>query len=534
MSQAEKKRQQIELSSYVLGLINILIFGKMLGDEGIAFFVLGLESFFFVSIVTMGSLTDTLGRILRSRNQKGKYISVHHIRRGVLLLQGCLGIISGVIFACCSGLIADKLFGVRYCTYLLMLMAPMIGIRNISAILNGFFQGEGTELPRAVIAPLRQLMVLGFGNLFVKMMQEYGTKVANLLGDSSYIAMYGSLGIGIAMLLAEILVVLFLGLITLGNRKKLILREERGMKQKESFAGIMRILYSSMGLGALIQIVGLLPLWMGAILYRRSITNVTGFAENYGVFAGKYLVICGVPVILISVLLITSGFRTVDAFRKEDYREAKRFFRGGIHAGMIHAIFWTVFVAVMAEHLIGMLSPQKGELAVQMLRYGSSVILFGTLLWYFVKQLLRMKKKYHVLGCLVFADLAFFVVYFVLKAKENMGVMILIYSSLAALFVGCVITGFVCCRILRCGIDWLRSVAIPAGASCLVGIVGMLMGNVLVPNFGNMVAVLLCFIVSVILYWVILIVFRCFGEQEVRYVPGGALIAGLNRLFGIF
>jgi len=533
MSQAEKKRQQIEIGSYIFGLINILIFGKMLGDKGIAFFIFGLESFFFVSIFTMGSLADSLGKILRSRNQKGKYISVHHIRRRIFLFQGGLGIVCGVIFACCSGVIADKVFDVQYCTVPIMIMAPILCIRNVSAILIGFCQGEGTELPRAVVAPLRQIMVLGFGSVFIRLMQEYGQKVANLLGDSSYIAMYGSMGLAIAMVLAEILILLFLGLITLGNRKKLILREERGMKQKESFAGIMRVLYGTMGMGTLIRIIGLFPLWAGAIFYRRSIADVVAYAENYGVFAGKYLTICGIPVLLISVLLVSAGFKTVDAFRREDYREAKRYFRGGIQSGMVHAIFWTVFVAVMAEQLVGIISPANAGMAVTMLRYGSAIILFGTLFWYFMKQLMRMKKKYHILTGLVLADLVFVIVYFVLATKGNMGVMVLVYASLAGLCVGCGITGFLCCRILRCGIDWLRSIAIPAGAACLVGIVSMLIGRVLTPNFGDAVAMVLCFVVSVILYWVILIVFRCFDEQEAKYIPGGVLIARLNRLFGI-
>lgn len=534
MSQAEKKRQQIEIGSYIFGLINILIFGKMLGDKGIAFFIFGLESLFFVSIFTMGSLTDTLGKILRSRNQKGKYISAHHIRRWVFLMQGVLGIVVGGVFACCSGVIADKVFGVQYCNALIMLMAPILCFRNISAILIGFCQGEGSELPGAVAAPLRQILVLGFGSVFIRILQEYGKKVADLLGDASYIAMYGSIGLGIAMLLAEILVFLFLGLITLGNRKKLIMREDQGVKQKESFTGIMRILYRNMGIGILIQMIGLFPLWAGAILYRRSIADVGAYAENYGVFAGRYLAICGIPVLLISILLVNAGFRTVDALRKDDNREAKRYFRGGIHSGMVHAIFWTVFVAVMAEQLVGVISPANSKMTVEMLRFGSASIWFGTLLLYFIKQLMRMKKKYHILAGLISADFVFVILYLVLDNRANIGVMVLVYTSLVTLCVGCVITGFLCCRILRCGIDWLRSIAIPAGAGCLVGIVSMLMGKVLAPNFGDVLAVVLCFLASSILYWVILIVFRCFDEQEAKYIPGGALIARLNRLFGIF
>lgn len=533
MSQAEKKRQQIEMGSYIMGLINILVFGRMLGDKGIAFCILGLESFFFVSILAMGSLTDTLGKLLRSRNQKGQYVNAAQIRKHVLMIQGSLGVVSSVIFACCGSLIANKVFGVRYCSAIIMLMAPILCFRNISAILLGFSQGEGTELPRAVAAPLRQIMVLGFGCVFVRMMQAYGEKVANLLGDSSYVAMYGGMGLVIGMLLAEILIFIFVGLITLGNRKKLSAREERGMKQKESFVGTMRILYGSMGVGTLAQIVTFFPLWAGAIFYGKSVGNVTAFVENYGLFTGKYLTVCTIPVVWISMLLVKANFRTLDASRKEEVREAKGFFRGGMQIGIVHAIFWSVFVAVLAEQLVEMLSPNGGEIAVEMFRFGSFAILSGTLLWYFVKLLMGMKKKYYILGSLIVADIVFVVLYFVLAMKENMGVMALVYATLAAMCVGCGITGFWCCRMIGWGIDWLRFIAIPAGAGCLVGIVSLLMGKLLTSNLGNIITLLLCLVVSVILYWVILIVFRCFEVQQTKYIPGGGLIARLNRLFGI-
>jgi len=533
MNQAEKRRQQIEIGSYLMGLINILIFGKLLGDEGIAFILLAAESFFLVRTLTVGSLTNTLGKLLRSRNQRGQYINANHIRKQVFILQGSLGLVCGVVFAFCAGLLANKVLGVTYCTIPILLMAPLICLRNLSAVLIGFFRGEGTELPGAVTAPLRQILLLGFGILFGRMLKEYGVKVANLLGDSSYISMYGSVGIALAMVLTEVLIVLFLSLITLGNRKNRLLREDRGMKQKESFMDIVRILYGSMGLSTLMQIAGLFPLWAGVLIFRKSVAEVSVFAEHYGVFIGKYLSVCTIPVMMTSLLLVGAKFRTLDAFRREDYREAKRFFRGGMHGGMAHGIFWTVFVAVMAQELVACMGVTNVELAVKMLRFGSASVLLGTLFLYFIGQLLGVKKKYHALCSLIVSDMVFVVAYFIL-ANKGMGVLALMYGSLAALGIGCILTGCFCCRMLHCGIDWLHFIAIPAGAACIIGLVSLLIGKLLVPVLGAAITLLICFVVSLILYWVILVLFRCFDEQDDGYIPTGMPIRFLNRLFGIF
>lgn len=534
MSRAEKKRQQIEITSYIFGLINILVFGSMLGDMGIAFFILGLECLFFVSSLTAGNLMDTLGKILRVRNQKGQYINARKVSKCVLIVQGGLGIVVAVIFACFAGVLANKFFEVRYCSFIIMLMALIYCIRNISAILIGFSQGEGSELPRAVSAFLRQVLVLGFGCVFVKILQQYGDKVSNLLGDTSYIAMYGSMGLVLALLLAEILILLFLTLITLGNKNKLFMREDRGMRQMESCLNIMQIFYGSMSIGILTQSLGFFPLWAGAVFYRKSIMDVGAYAVNYGVFVGKYLAICAIPALLIMIFLTNSHYKSVDAFRKEDYREAKGFFQGGMHEGIVHAIFWTVFIAVLSEMLAGIISPVNTIITAEMLRFGSLIILFGSLLWYFVKQLGGMKKKIYALGSFIFGDVVFVALYFTLQTKGNMGVMALVYATMAALFAGCSFAGVLCYKFLHCGIDWLRFIAIPCGSGCLVGIVILLLEKVFVTNLGIWLTTILCYIVSVILYWVILIMFRCFDAREIKYLPSRALIAKINKVFGIF
>lgn len=534
MNQVEVKRRQIEIFSYIIGLINLCIWGKTLGNNGIAYLVIAWEGFAFLCTLTEGSLSDTLGRMLRARNAKGQYKNTISIRKKVLILEGGIGILFSILFALCAGLIAEKIFKVPYSSFIMTLLAPVLFLRIISSVLIGFFQGEGTELPASVAALLRQLLLLGLGLLFANILGNYGAKVSNLLGDASYTAMYGGAGIAVAMILTEVLVVLFLGIITLGSRNSRIKKGSEGMKQTDSFVSIVRILYGSMGITMLVSLFEQLPVWLGTVFYRKSVEDIGSFAENYGLFAGKYFVICGIPVLLIFIVLLPLAVKTVGAFRKEDYRNAKMLFQSGLHIAVVHALFAAVYVAIMATQLAGIFCETGADLAADMLRYGSVMILFTALFFYFSRLLQLCGKKYHLLGVLGLVNILFVITLAILLNNGKAGVMALIYGFMMSVGVGCILLGILCFRLLHAGADWLQVIAIPAGAACVTGLLCMLLGRVFTPHLGNFVTAFVCLVLSVLVYWVILLLFRNFKEQELKHIPGGRLILAAGQILHVF
>lgn len=534
MNQVEVKRRQIEICASVIGLINILIFGSKLGNNGITYLIIALECFAFVWTLTAGCLTDTLGKMLRSRIAKGQYKNSLYIRKRVLILQGIVGVVCSILLGILAGGLARNLFKVQHSTFIMMILAPVLALRTISAVLTGFFQGEGSELPAAVAAPLRQLLLMGLGLLFVNILGDYGTKVSNLLGDSTYTAMYGGVGIAVAMVITEILVVLFLAVITLGNKNSRMKRENEGMRQTDSFVNIVKILYGSMGMSVLIRLFEILPLWIGTVFYRKNIADMVVFSENFGMFSGKFLTVCGIPALLICAMIISVNGKSVGAFRKEDYRSAKMIFQCGLHTIVAHGLFLTVFVAIMAEQLAGMVSESNGMELAELFRCGSSLILFVPLYYYLSRIMMRTGRKYHLLGCIGVGNILFIIVVAILLNGGKAGILSLAYAAVAAMAVVCASVGFLCCRLLHTGIEWLQIVAVPVGASCIAGLVSMFLGKLFTPHLGNLVTVFVCFIISFIVYWVILLLLRSFREQELKHIPGGGIIRAAGQTLRVF
>ena len=98
MNQVEVKRRQIQSFSYVLACINIWVFGKSIGDNGLGYLAAAVLVFALFWVLTGKNLPDRMGRMLRGRNARGQYRNVSRMRKNMMLLQiaeGLLGTVSG-------------------------------------------------------------------------------------------------------------------------------------------------------------------------------------------------------------------------------------------------------------------------------------------------------------------------------------------------------------------------------------------------------------------------------------------------------
>lgn len=169
---------------------------------------------------------------------------------------------------------------------ILWILCPALFFRCIQSVFLGCFQGEGSEMPSAVSCVLRQVFYLGLGLLFLGIFGNYGEKVSLLLKRDDFTAMYGAMGVALGILISELLVTLFLFVIYRGSMSGR--REnENGMKGTDSFAGQIGSLFPGIGGDILRQLLFLLPLWLGLILFQRQSQDIYASAEQYGVFGRK-------------------------------------------------------------------------------------------------------------------------------------------------------------------------------------------------------------------------------------------------------
>lgn len=597
MNQAEIKRQQTEEMAGILTLITVFILGNRMQEGGITYMTAAVSICMLAGIAVCGQLSDGLGRILRSRRNKGQYKSVLMIRKSTLLFQTALGLAGMLVVLFLARSIADAFFRIPYSAFILMSLAPMVLLRTVSCVLQGYFQGEGAELPRAVSGILRQILILGFGLLFSNLTGGYGAKVSKLLREENYAVMYSCMGIALGVCVAEVLILLFLTVLFRGSRRKEKKLKQDGMYAGESWRDCVFGLCTARWPRFLTELLSFLPLVLGLFFFGRKAGAVTvseaGFAGRvmgaleamgalhafgavpetdfmgralgaleavgalhafrttvpgsgavvdtaaasggilapYDTYIGKYLVICGVLVSVLSILVLPVLGKVFLSLRREENRFARTAFHSGFHICLVHGIFLAVYVAVMGSQISGLLGGKEEELVQQMLQGGSAVIVLAPLSAYFARFLLVMGRKYLLLGAVGMADVVFTVIMVLFSGS---GILSLVYGGVAAALVLSITLGVLSYRQLRLRMDWMGGLAVPLGAGGVTVLLCMLLNRLFGAALGGLPMLLIVLIVSGVVYWGMLLVLRNFREPELEIIPGGQFLSRLGQLMHLY
>ncbi len=532
MKQAEIKRRQIQMAAVILQLVTLAVVARLTGYHGAAYVTAAAEAFGVLWLAGCGGLADSLGRMLRARNAKGQYRNAGRLCRNTFLLQGFFGLAGSLVLLFGAEWLCRSVLRIPYSTLLLMILSPAVFLRSISAVLQGYFQGEGTELPTAVSCLLRQVFLLGFALLFGRMLSDYGEKVSRLLAQENFTAMYGGVGVAAAYCVSELFVVIFLAVLCRLSRKPREGFRQDGMRAVDSLGDSIRILWAARGWQWVTELLVFLPLPLGLVFLQKSGAGET--VTGYGVYAAGFGVLCGVCVSLFWILLLPVCGRIMTCLRKEEQRFARSIFQGGVHYLVVLGAFASVFLSVMAPQLAAVFCPGQEQAAVKMLRGGGVTVLLLALALYFGKILSLLGAKLLVLGAVGIADVVYVVTMAVFLNAENASAAALVYAGFLGLLVLDALLGVMAYRQFKLQPDWLQAAVIPVGAAAVAGFVCALSGRMLTAPLGALVTLLIAGAAGFLLYWVLLLLLRNFKEQELEVLPGGGLMRSLGQLLRVF
>lgn len=529
MNQVEVKRKQIQFLAYALAVINVWVFGRKLGNNGLAYLTAALLVFAFFWIFTGKNIPDRMGKLLRGRSAKGQYKNVSKMRRNMMLFQMAAGLLAALFCTAVGYTVLEKVFRVPYGSMILWILCPALFFRCIQSVFLGCFQGEGSEMPSAVSCVLRQVFYLGLGLLFLGIFGNYGEKVSLLLKRDDFTAMYGAMGVALGILISELLVTLFLFVIYRGSMSGR--REnENGMKGTDSFAGQIGSLFPGIGGDILRQLLFLLPLWLGLILFQRQSQDIYASAEQYGVFAGRYLVTLLFPTSILYAGMLSCIARTCAHLKKKEDRFAKSVFQAGMQGVFLHGMFFTIVTAVLALPIAQTLDNTVSTQLADMFAKGSSIILWLLLLLYCSEILKMTGKGYLVLAGYGIMDIVFVIAETVLLNLENAGSLSIVLGSVISMACGAVFLCVIVCLQMKTWPDALRSLAIPVGCSLACGLLAFGLEKILLPHLGAVVTILLELVITLLLYWFLLIMLRCFKGSDFSYIPCGRLMRKLGKI----
>ncbi len=534
MSLVEVKKRQIETFAYMVECISLLIFGHMMNNVGIAYVAIAMECIAFVGLLlgTNGNLV--IGRMLRSKSSKGQYKNALRIRNVLLLFQVLLGIIGTALVILGSQVLAEKWLGVPNATFIVMILAPTILIRMLIAVLLGSFQGEGSEFPSVAYAILRQIGIIVFGIIFCKIFMAYGHKVSALLGQEVYTYVYGGMGIALAFLVTEVVLLIGLGVVSFSKGRSRRQKADEGMRTTDSARTIVVNYISNRMQYLLMYALLYLPIISGLFLYAKKRADAEVIAVGYGNFVGIYMIPCALVILFLSLMIIPMYGRIVSLMRKEEIRHARNAFSAGVHIVIVNGLFATVFIACMSDSIVNWLLGRANQSASYMMKVGAVFVLLAVFVIFFFGLMRAWGKEKPIIVCASLANVVYLLLAAITLNAVNADVMALVYSGLGAALVLSVGLGYFVYKHIRVGIEVATQIAIPAAAACVTGLICIFLEKMLAPHIGSFVTVMVCLIISLGVYWVILLLLRSFREQEIKYIPGGRIIQMVGHAFHVF
>ena len=551
MNQLEIKRKQMVCYAYIIGIIGLMGMGKLLGDNGICYLAVALESVSLFTLLITAGAADVIGKLQKNRRNKGQYKGVARMRNQLLLLQGVTGILLTVIFLLLSDTLAEKLFRVPYSASALKLLAPVIVIQALDVVLLGYFQGIGSQMPALISAVLRQGFFLVFGSLFGRILAGYGDKVSGLLKNSSYSGMYGAMGVALGILLTELLVLLFLFILYMGSDRKADLqRSQEGLRRTESLGDTMRVFYGTGWQSIVISLLAQLPILLGPLLYLRSVvrlqslapavdpvsetallTDVSGAIADYGSFFGKCLLLCGALILLLAARCFPVYGRLYAAIRREDARHSRNMASAGLHFVWAAGLYLTVTMAVTAPQMAAGFFPGRDTGVEQMLRAGSIMILLGGLAVLFSMILLAYEERYILMGAAGALLILDVILQNLFVKGSQYHVMGILYGLLVS--AGILVAGLLAYTIWRGRIsrEYIRILGVPLIGAGIMGLVMLLVTRLLSAHLGNVACLVVAAILGAVVYGIILIATKNIREYEIGALYGKQARKLLGRIF---
>ena len=530
MNQIETKKQRIEYLSYVLGLISLMVLGKLIGNNGLTYMALIIECVSLYVALINGSGADMIGKLIRTRRKKNQYREAALLHKTYVWVQCIMAFIMMIAYFILTNVFAEVIFKMPFLTVAMKVLTPVIILRILQSLMLGYFQGMGANLPTVISAVFRQLLFFLFSLLLTVKLSDYGQKVSVLLNDPDLTGMYGALGVSIAIVIAEILVTVFLVIIYIGSdRKKEIRKTEEGLQRTESLGDRVRLIIYVSVPAMLQELLKKLPFMICLIFVLLKAEDRSTASHEYGVFYGYFVGLCAIFIFLILFRVIHLTNNMSKAKARKDNRGLRELIYAGLHYCWVYGLYLSVSLVVLGPQISQVIHKQKASMLAQYYVQGGAIVTIlalGIFIWRALYESGARRLGYLLLIVLnaVFVGACIFV-----QSKGVEPILSILYAAMIAAAVYLILAFLLIMRKYVLQPDMVSGCLVPIVGAGVMGLVMMLVRKILSPHVSTLMCLLLCLAFGLIAYVCVLFMTRSVKEREVNLIYGklGRNILGL-------
>ena len=513
--------------SRLVGLIYRIPLNNIIGDEGSGIYSNAFKIYNICLILSCYSIPTAVSRLVAAKYENKEHKNAYRVLVSSLAFSITVGLIGSMILYFGADYFAIHLFKNQRCVLPIKVLAPNIFIFSIMGVLRGFFQGKNTMLPTSISQILEQIV-----NAIVSLVAAYAYMMAH--SASVDMAGYGAAGGTLGTVIGSLAGLLFLGFIfsifypTLRRQMRKDKTEQLDtypQTVKNIVMTIVPIILSQ----TVYQISGLVDSSMFHHVMSQKGYSVEVRDTWMGIYANKYELLTNVPIAIATAIGVAIVPSIVASVTRKSYGEVKKKIHAAIKFNMVIAIPSAVGLGVLAKPIIMLLfrgsTPESVALSARLLQIGSIAVILVALST-------TSNAILQSLNCLripvyhssIALGLHLIVVYGLLKFTDARLYAMVVGYSLFALIV-CVLNW----RYIRIKLSYrqeiIKTFILPGMAAIVMGVMTYLTyEGVHKLLHSNAVSVLASILVSVLVYFLLLVFMHAISEKELRSLPRGEVL----------
>lgn len=523
----------------IIGIIYRLPMTSIIGDIGNNYYGCAFDIYNVMLIISSYSLPLAVSKLVSARRAKGEYKMIYQIFKGALLFALVSGTTVALIVYFGAEFFTDNLLKTPFSIVALQVLAPALVVVAVLGVLRGFFQGLGTMMPSAVSQIIEQIVNAIVSVWAAYVLYGYGTRIGAIKGDkvhyaAAYGAAGGTLGTNLGSVAALIFVVFIFAIYVRVLKKQM--RKDRH-KRMDSFGYVMKIL-----------IITIIPVLMSTTMYNisgiidqgifKNIALSQGYNENdievwWGVFSGKYKLLINVPISIASAMAASSVPALTASYASKDFAGVKNQINISMRFVMVLAFPCAVGLGVLAKPIFTLLfssQPETIDLATTMMWAGAIAVIFYAMSTLSNGLLQGINRLIVPVINAIIAIVAHVILLVVLMLVFKLNIYAVIWANTFFAFLMCILNSIAIKKYIGYQQEIKKTFVIPIVASAIMGLAsyGVYYGLFsLIKN--NTISFIFAFIVAVVVYAVVLLLFKGLTEEELLGFPKGQLIVSIAK-----
>lgn len=512
----------------LIGLLYKIPMTRAIGDEGIGYYNTAYEIYNIGLILSSYSLPLAISKLIAARRVRSQYQDARRVFLSGLLFGLTAGGLMTLILLAEADWITANIFKMPGSALPLKVMAPTILVFSVMGVIRGYFQGQGNMIPTSLSQIIEQIV-----NAVVSIVASitFMQWFASRENPASYGAAGGTLG----TLTGALAAFLFLLVLMIGYHKKhaSVFRQPQQIpveSWKRTYTALFLTLTPIILSQFVYQLSGTVDNSMFGVIMEKKGLLEQERAHLLGVYGGKYRLLSNVPVAIASSLGTSMIPSIVHSRMQHQTADVQAKIRLTIKFNMLIAIPCAVGMGVLAGPIMRLIFRDSSRLAASLMMLGAPAVVFfslSTVTNAVLQGIDQMRKSvtHSAISLAIHAVLVYGMLQFL-----DLGAYGLVIGNVTFALVVCVLNWHAIGKTLKYRQEVKTTFILPLAAALIMGAAAFgVYTGVHACTSSNTIGLLIAIPVAMVLYGVLIILFKAVTASELPEMPFGMRILRLCR-----